>query len=116
MTDALPTELLITPAEMSETTLTNGSQALLQDMAFSPTNLDCQYMMRGRIQNNYEGRWQHPELTGQHFGTKSVTSQFKHSHTSTPEHPSSRITRGCQSPLLEKYWSGRDLNPGLSFT
>ena len=26
------------------------------------------------------------------------------------------ITRGCQSPLLEKYWRSRDLNPGLPFT
>ena len=116
MTDALPTELLTTPAEMSETTLTDGSQALLQDMAFAPTNLGSQYMMNGRIHNNYEGRWQHPELTGQRFGTKSVTSQIKHSPTSTPEHPSSWITGGCQSPLLEKYWRGRDLNPGLPFT
>ena len=44
MTDALPTELMTTPAEMSETTLTDGSQALLQDMAFSPTNLGSQYL------------------------------------------------------------------------
>ena len=51
--------------------------------------------MKGRIHNNYEGRLQHPELTGQRFGTKSVTSQFKHSPTSTPEHPSSWITGGC---------------------
>ena len=48
--------------------------------------------------------------------TKSVTSQFTHSPTSTPEHPSSWINGGCQSPLLEKYWRGRDLNPGLPFT
>ena len=33
MTDALPTELLTTPAEMSETTLTDSSQALLKDLA-----------------------------------------------------------------------------------
>jgi hypothetical protein len=70
----------------------------------------------GRIHNNDEGRWQHPELTGQRLRTKTVTSQFKHSPTSTPEHPSSWITGGCQSPLLEKYWRGRDLNPGLLFT
>jgi hypothetical protein len=73
-------------------------------------------MVNGRIHNNDEGRGQHPELTGQHLRTKSVTSQFKHSPTSTPEHPSSWITGGCQSPLLEKYWRGRDLNPGLPFT
>jgi hypothetical protein len=54
-------------------------------MAFSPTNLGSQYMMNGRIHNNDEGRWQHPELTGQRLRTKSVTSQFKHSPTSTPE-------------------------------
>ena len=98
MTDTLPTELLTTLAEMSETNLAEGSQALLQGMAFSPTNLDSQYMMKGRVLNNYEGRWQHPKLTGQRFGTKSVTSQFKHSPTSTPEHPSSWITGGCQYP------------------
>ena len=73
-------------------------------------------MKNGRIHNNNEGRWQHPELTGQRFGTKSVTSQIKHSPTSTPEHPSSWITGGCQSPLLEKYWRGQDLNSGLLFT
>ena len=84
MTDALPTELLTMPAEMSETMLTDGSQALLQVMAFSPTNLGSQYVMKGRIHNNYEGWWQHPELSGQRFGTKSVTSQFKHSLTPTP--------------------------------
>ena len=73
MTDALPTELLTTPAEMSEITLTDGSQALLQDMAFAPTNLGSQYMMKVRIHNNYEGRWQHPELTGQDFVKKNQT-------------------------------------------
>ena len=91
------------PAEMSETTMTDDSQALLQDMSFLPTNLGSQYLMKERIHNNYEGRWQHLELTGQRFGTKSVTSQFKHSPTSTSEHPCNWITGGCQSPLLEKY-------------
>ena len=33
--------------------------------------------------------------------------------SSTTEHLSSWITGDCQSPLLEKYWRGRDLNPGL---
>ena len=84
--------------------------SLLKSAIVYPPSL---YMMKVSIHNNYEGRWQHPELTGQRFGTKSVTSQFKHSPTSTPEHPSSWITGGCQSPLLEKYWRGRDLNPGL---
>ena len=84
-------------------------------MALQPTNLGSQYVMKVRIHNNYEGRWQHPELTGQRLRTKSVTPQFKHSLTSTLEHPSSWITGGCQSPLLEKYWRGRDLNPGLPF-
>jgi hypothetical protein len=45
-------------------------------MAFSPTSLGSQYMMNGRIHNNDEGRWQHPELTGQRLRTKSFTSQF----------------------------------------
>ena len=35
MTDALPTELRATPAEMSVITLTDGSQALLQTWHFS---------------------------------------------------------------------------------
>ena len=43
-----------------------------------------------------------PRLTGQHFGTKSITSQFKHLPTSTPEHPSSWITGGCQIPPCSK--------------
>ena len=86
------------------------------NMAIKPTNLASQYMMHGRIHNNYKGRWQHPDLTGQRFGTKSVTYQFKHLLSSTPEHPSSWITGGCPSPLLAKYWRGRDLNPGLLFT
>ena len=71
--------------------------------------------MKERIHNNDEGRWQHPELTGIALWDK-VSQQLKHSPTSTPEHPSSWITGGCQSPLLEKYWRGRDLNPGLPFT
>ena len=71
-------------------------------MGFSPINVGSQYMMKCRIHDNYEGRWQHPELTGQCFGTKSATSQFKHSQTSTLEHPSSWITWGCQSPLRKR--------------
>ena len=101
---------------MNETTLTDGSRALLRDMGFLPTNLGSQYMMKGKIHNNNECLCQHPELTGQRFGTKSVISQFKHFPTYTPEHLSSWITGGSQSPLLEKYWRGRDLNPGLPFT
>jgi hypothetical protein len=31
---------------MSETTLTDGSQALLQEMAFLPTNFGSEYMMK----------------------------------------------------------------------
>jgi hypothetical protein len=65
-------------------------------------------LSHGRIHNNDEGMWQYPELTGQRLRTKSVTSQFKHSPTSAFEHPSSWITGGCQSPLLEKFWRGWD--------
>ena len=67
-------------------------------------------MMKERIHNNDEGRWQHPELTGIALLDK-VSQQLKHSPTSTPENPSSWISGGCQSPLLEKYWRGWDLNP-----
>ena len=71
------------------------------NMALQPTNLGSQYIMKVRIHNNNEGRGQHPELTGQRLRTKSVTSQFKHSPTSTPEHPSSWITAGLKKEFLQ---------------
>jgi hypothetical protein len=50
-------------------------------MAFSPTNLGSQYMMNGRIHNNDEGRWQHPELKdrnkGGKFGIRDWDQEFK---------------------------------------
>ena len=65
-------------------------------------------LLKVRIHNSDEGRWQHQELTGIALWDK-VSQQLKHSPTSTPEHPSSWITGGCQSPLLEKYWRGREI-------
>ena len=85
------------------------------DASIAPAEAEVGAMAKVRIHNNNEGRGQHPELTGIALLDK-VSQQLKHSPTSTPEHPSSWITGGCQSPLLEKYWRGRDLNPGLPFT